>query len=246
MDITDRLFSGMKRIWGRNAAIGTSWEHLYDFSQAIDIRTVMGAGFAVDVSSSSANDTAEGTGAWTIKVYGLDVNYKEVAETIILNGQTKVEGSQVFLRVFGAAVVTHGTGKANAGDIYILKTGTGGTYSGGVPPTITSGLAKILAGEGSAVSGFYTVPAGKRLMLKGLFYSNYAQACSLEIYAQNTTGADQAPALELPVGLAVGAGEYIDLSEYGLAWPEKTDILMRVKGASASAITTAMMMLKED
>lgn len=246
MDITDRLFSGIKRVWGRNGAIGTAWEHLYEFSQDIDIRTVMGAGFAVAASSSSAADDTGGTGAITIRVYGLDVNYKEVSEDIVLDGQTPVIGTKVFLRVFGATVITHGTGKINAGDIYIIKTGTGGTYTTGVPGTITSALVKILAGEGSGMSGFYTVPANKRLRLESISFGNYTQACVLGIFSQNCEGTDQARALEFPLNMGNQASGVADVSKYGLSWPEKTDIIMRVKGAAASAVTTATMLLKEN
>ena len=197
MDIREKVFSRIKRVWGRNLTIGTAWEHLYEFSQDIDIRTIMGAGFVVDYSSSSALDVAvTGTGARTIIGYGLDVNYKEVFEVVAMNGQTVVTGTQKFLRFFGMCIATHGSLNKNVGDIYAVKTGTGGTYTTGVPGTITSGLAKMLAAEGSAISGFYTVPAGKTLKLKRLSYGNYTQACRLGIFAQKNTGDDLSMGLE--------------------------------------------------
>jgi len=109
------------------------------------------------VSSSSTDDASTGTGARTILVSGLDANYEELEETVILNGQTQVATTGSFLRVFRAYVLTAGSDGTNAGDIYI---GTSGS-SGGVPTSTF--YAKITAGEAQTLMAVYTVPANKTL-----------------------------------------------------------------------------------
>lgn len=117
------------------------------------------AAATVHISSSSTNDTSAGTGARTILIEGLDSDYKEISETIILNGQTQVESTNSYIRLFRAYVVTAGSGGTNAGDIYI---GTSGVSSG--VPTGTY-YAKITASEAQTLMCVYTVPAGKTLYL---------------------------------------------------------------------------------
>lgn len=105
------------------------------------------------VSSSSANDAGLGTGARTISVQGLDANYNEISETVILNGQTQVSTTLLFLRVFRSFVITAGSGGTAAGTIYI---GTGVAVAG-VPPTV---YAQIKLGENQTTMAIWTVPAG--------------------------------------------------------------------------------------
>ena len=111
------------------------------------------------VSSSSANDDAAGTGARTIFVQGLDANYDEISETVIMDGQTQVATANEYLRVFRAYVVTAGSGGTNAGDIYV---GTSGESSG-VPTGAF--YAKITTGEAQTLMAVYTVPAGHTFYL---------------------------------------------------------------------------------
>lgn len=105
------------------------------------------------VSSSSADDTAAGTGARTVVVIGLDSNYDEAEETVSLNGQTAVTTTTSFIRVFRAYVATAGSGETAAGDIYV---GTG-TVTAGVPATV---YAKIVQGNNQTLMVVWTVPAG--------------------------------------------------------------------------------------
>ena len=96
-------------VWGRNAVIGTAFEELYAYDQAMDWATQFPTAAALDIGSSSTADVmTSGTGAWQVRITGLDGNYKIVTETINLNGQTKLTGVQTFLRVFGADVIEIG------------------------------------------------------------------------------------------------------------------------------------------
>jgi len=115
------------------------------------------AGATMTISSADANDTSAGTGARTVKVDFLDSTYAEFSETLTLNGQTAVStSSSDCFRVNTMTVLTAGTGKVNAGKVYV---GTG-TVTSGVPANI---FGTIVADEGASSSGFYTVPLGKTL-----------------------------------------------------------------------------------
>lgn len=108
------------------------------------------------VSSSTADDGAPaGTGAQIIRVYGLDADYNEVYEDIVLNGTTAVAGSVLFLRINQAIVLAAGTGKTNAGNITIRDAGAGTTRS------------YIVAARSVSEVGVWTVPAGHKMYAQG-------------------------------------------------------------------------------
>lgn len=115
----------------------------------------------MEVVSDSANDTAAGTGARSIRVTYLDALLNERIADITMNGLTPVPLPTTALRVNLAQVLTSGsfggTGGANAGNISIrLQGGLGATYS------------YMVAGVGNARSTLYTVPKGLRYDLISL------------------------------------------------------------------------------
>lgn len=114
------------------------------------------------VSSASTDDKGvptAGTGARTVQVYGLDADYAEQNETVILNGQTAVLTIGIYIRIFRVVVLTAGSGGANAGIIYV---GTG-TVTTGVPAVKH---AAVSIGENQTLMSVYTVPAGKNALLR--------------------------------------------------------------------------------
>lgn len=108
---------------------------------------------SVKVSSTSANDTAVGTGARTVRIEYLDANYITAYETVTLNGQTAVQTTANMFRIQSIIVMTAGSNKTNVGTIYV---GTG-TVTSGVPATIYNAC---VAGEGQSMVGIYTLEAG--------------------------------------------------------------------------------------
>lgn len=144
--------SNLKGVYkfGFNSAIGTSEATISDNGADYDALT---SASVVKVSSSSANDTSAGTGARTVNISGLDGDYNEINEDITLNGQTAVNSTKSYIRVFRARVLTAGSGDKNAGDIHI---GTG-AVSSGVPAT---SIAKISTGENQTLMATWTIPAG--------------------------------------------------------------------------------------
>jgi hypothetical protein len=178
-------FSGpMTRLRGRNLALPTTEANINEFNTLL-VRwaSLYDAAYQLDISSSSAADAAAGTGARTLDVYGLDYNFLPLKETIALNGQTKVTTVASFRRVFEIIVATAGTGFLNAGDIYVVKGGTGGTYTAGVPGTLTGATIKALAGDNYGLSGLWTVPRNsKPYNLSSIFCTARAQSGTLRIW----------------------------------------------------------------
>lgn len=171
---------------------------------------------AMTVSSSSANDTAAGTGARTVLVTGLNASYVEQQEIITLNGQSAVTTVNSYLRVFSATVLTAGSGETNAGDVY---TGTG-TVTAGVPAVV---YLKIPAGFGATQAAQYTVPAGYTAYLVDIIGSCIASSTNqhtlLSIRARPQGGVFVRGGHLVVSGAVAYLGSVIPRS-----FPEKTDI----------------------
>ena len=102
-----------------------------------------------NIVSSNVNDTSAGTGARTVLVSGLDTNFDEISETVILNGTTPVLTTLSYLRVSDLQVMTSGTGLENAGDITATAS-SAGTVQAFMEMTFNHSL-----------NGRYTTPNGK-------------------------------------------------------------------------------------
>ena len=106
------------------------------------------------VVSSSASDTAAGTGARSVHIHYLDAEYQEQFETVTLNGATPVNTAATDIRrINGMHSWTVGSGGVPAGNISIRAVGGAVTYG------------YILAGLNMARQAIFTVPAGKRLKI---------------------------------------------------------------------------------
>jgi hypothetical protein len=113
------------------------------------------------VSSTSANDTAGGTGLRTLRIDGITTGNAEVSEIVTLNGQTGVATVNTYTSIQYMDALTAGSTEKNAGDIYV---GTG-TITAGVPNTP---FAQIIAGQNQSLMGYYTIPSGyKGYLLAG-------------------------------------------------------------------------------
>ncbi len=121
------------------------------------------------VSSSSANDTSGGTGANTILIQGLDEDYNEIEETVVLNGQTQVATQLSYLRAYRSYVTLAGSAGTSGGTIYIASSGaTGGVPDGTVYASLSLGNQTQIAA--------YTVPAGHTLYIDEV---NFTAALSI-------------------------------------------------------------------
>lgn len=105
------------------------------------------------ISSSSASDTAAGTGARTVHVLGINGTGGYAEEIVTLNGQTAVDTVNTYDAIERMTVLTVGSGGVNAGTIYA---GTG-TVTSGVPAVPYSAIG---VGDNLSLVGHWTCPTG--------------------------------------------------------------------------------------
>ena len=173
------------------------------------------------VSSTSANDANGGTGANSILIQGLDENYDEIEETVLLNGQTQVATQNSYLRVYRAFVTLCGTGGTSGGIIYVGSSGA----TSGVPNTTI--YANLHLGNQTQIAA-YTVPAGYTLYLDDINFtaalsqSNKLATCSFRSrdYGSNVFRTRFINVLQ--------SNQLITKFEYPQEFYEKTDLECRV------------------
>jgi hypothetical protein len=112
-----------------------------------------------DIVSTNVNDTSAGTGARTVKIYGLDSAFALQEETITMNGTTNVPTVSTYTRIFRMVVLTAGSGVINAGVI---------TATAQTDATVT---AQIDTGRGQTLMAIYTVPADYVFYINRVFAS---------------------------------------------------------------------------
>jgi hypothetical protein len=181
----------------------------------------MTAATALEIVSGSANDAAAGTGARTVVIQGLDINYAEVSQTITLNGTTAVAIPISLFRINAALIASAGTGKVNAGELTIRDAGAGTTR------------AIIPLGYGITKQSIFTVPAGFTLQVISQFFgfnsvTKDSRFAKFATFVQSPNGF-----YRLPLELATSdAFPYRHDGEPGLILPEKTDFCLRCTAVS--------------
>lgn len=122
------------------------------------------------VSSTSILDNSIGIGLRLVQVVGLDVNYQFQEELVALNGQTPVQVSKEYIRIFELTGILYGsnididTGDSiSVGDIYI---GTG-DFTLGIP---TNPIVAIKASDKDPNSrvGIFTTWEGSLFLIRSL------------------------------------------------------------------------------
>lgn len=228
INVSRGLVIGSSRIQktSYNPSVGTSEETIWNESGTIV--SYPAAATTMTVSSSSAADTAAGTGARTVTVQGLDADFNVQSETVTLNGQSAVTTVNSYIRMNILTVITAGTGAKNAGIIYI---GTG-SISTGKPAVVYS---SIPASFNRSQQGFYTIPNG---------YTGY-------LLRQSVTTDTAATQALLYTRLFGGLFTLVRINEVGvsgfsrdfklpLALPAKTDIDLRaLVGTGTGKVTGA-------
>lgn len=104
--------------FGHNNTVGNAYETIWSGST---LYPYLAAADQIEILSDSAQDdaVAVGTGAWTLKIIGLDANYDILEETITLDGAVVITTTAEFLRINRAIVLTAGTTHGNVGTITI-------------------------------------------------------------------------------------------------------------------------------
>lgn len=187
------------------------------------------SGETISVLSSSATDTnGNASGAWTVRITGLDADYNTQSETFTLNGTTPVTGALTFTRVHTAQVVTSGTSNSvfNVGTITVRHT-----------TTTANVFLSIRPGTNQSNCSAYTIPAGYTAFMRTittniLSASATTAAADYSIWTQSALKTN-APRLRRPSATYYG-GETVDVIYGGLIFTEKTDMILRVTNVSAN------------
>lgn len=152
--------------FGRNSSVGSTFVPICESGFYRTPTT----NISLEVVSSSANDTANGTGARSIYYEGLKAlagNLIEVSGTVQLNGQTAVTIPDNMIRLYRWYVSTSGTYATHAtsshdGSITIREVNSGDVWS-----TILLNSY----GRGQSQIGCYTVPSGYEAYITSITYS---------------------------------------------------------------------------
>jgi hypothetical protein len=182
----------------------------------------------VEVFCSSASDTNGGTGAWTIVVNGLDTNYNEISETVILNGGVQALVG-TYIAINNAFVSSSGITNSAVGDISIRDSG-GGTVR-----------QVIKAVYGVSRSSVYTVPAGYTLSEISVFGCiNRVAAGGQANYITMSTGQRNPTGnVRLPLEFTFSSvGPYRHDAVPGIITTERNSFFLRITAQSAAVDVT--------
>lgn len=218
--------------FGYANAIGTTPQTLTSCVTAGNTYVYPTSATVMKVSSSSANDTAAGTGVRTMLVVGLDSSYNQISETVTLNGQTAVNTTNSYLRILYTEILTVGSGAAQAGTIYV---GTG-TVTAGVPATIY--WQSDTTYNNWSFAG-YTVPAGYTAYVTSYTITTQSGAANLNVSAalverEYTTGVAE---IQSTMRLVAG-GTFDRHFDFAYVIEEKNDFELRAWAPSGTVNVT--------
>ncbi len=150
--IATGLVDGFKHVhkFAENQNVWTSWVTIRGYGSIYEYLT---AATKLKAASTSANDTAAGTGARTILITWLDANFHEIEEIVTLNWQTPVETIKEFYRVNKTSVLTAWSSNAQAWNIYVWTW----TFTAWVP---TQTISWSLQENWQSLNSYHTIPAG--------------------------------------------------------------------------------------
>jgi hypothetical protein len=205
--------------FGHNDAVGTTEEVIWTAGNGY---TYLSAAETLQVSSSDADDDGSpaGTGARTILICGLDTNWAELEETVILNGTTSVETTNSFLRVFRSYVITAGSSQTNEGLISIKDNAD------------VVQLAEIVANKGQTEMAMWTVPADNTFFITRTYASeSNNKKVTISLYTRDNTITN--PAWRLRGENIVNLSDITATLSVPIEITEKVDIELRATAATA-------------
>ena len=179
------------------------------------------------VSSSDANDTSAGTGATIAVVAGLDADFVEIEENIVLDGQSGVTTTNSYFRINDFYVISAGTTGSNEGKLYV---GTG-TITAGVPATVYS---VINIGTNKHEQCIYTIPDDGSI---AIVPTGYASASSNKNVTISVYVRPFGAVFQKAFGVLLFQSSFTFNLVYPDFIPAKSDIEFRAKADAAGAET---------
>lgn len=143
------------RLLGYNADVDAAEETVWNYG---GIYTFPPSAQTLEVISDNSYDCAGSNGARTVTIQYLDATYREKSTTVTMAGSTAVatSASDIY-RINRLDVVTAGSANAAVGNIDVRETDDSPIYG------------RINAGRVREAMSVYTVPAGKKLYITGLY-----------------------------------------------------------------------------
>ena len=101
----------------QNISTGTTFQNISNTSLSVYIFDYDSTLGKCSIVSTSASDSTNGTGIRTVLLNGLDTNFKEISEVLVLNGTTPVQSVLNFQRINSTVALQYGNTKASVGTI---------------------------------------------------------------------------------------------------------------------------------
>jgi hypothetical protein len=222
--LTDKVDGVYKFGLNSDVDIATAPEDVWDGG---GLYSFPSAAATTTIESDSANDDLGGTGAETVEVFGLDANWKEISETVTMDGATPVTLANDYFRVFRARTLSVGSNGTNVGNITVQH---GATV-----------LAQITAGEGQTLMAIFTVADDYRFVEIwgwGATVTSAAQA-NMSLRFLYRTDSDAWKVLDY-AGLKGAASSILEKQFFfPVRLPPKTDLRVEVASSSANGVSIA-------
>lgn len=208
--------------FGQNISVGSTEEVIWDGGGNYTFLDY-GSHERIKIVSTNDNDSLGGAGAWNLLLFGLDSNWVEQQEIILLSGIDTVMTSNYFLRIFRAIVINSGNptpvSDANLGNINILAATT----------LIQQSLIRI--GKGQTLNAFYTVPAGKTAYVTGLSFGvGQGKECTFLARIRNGLGG----VFSVKYSLTLFESSFFGTLVIPLEVPEKIDMVVTASAATGT------------
>jgi hypothetical protein len=222
--IADGLVAGTKSIYkfGFNSDINGTEETVWSNGGIYVYPTTAARMY---VNSTSANDTAGGTGVRSIRVFGLDANYNEVSEDLAMTGQSQTLTANTYIRVYRAYALTAGSLGTAAGTIYIAN---GAGLNGSFIPT--GSILANLGTDNQTQLALWTVPAGYTFHLSQVDFTAAVSLANTYMTTKLRVREFGGVFRTLFVNV-LQSGTYVTEIKIPLPFPEKTDIECRASSS---------------
>lgn len=142
-----------------NPSVGTSLQDVWNNGGT---EVYLTSAEQMNIASSDGADKGTptaGTGARTLRIFGLDANYDQIDEVVTLDGTNNVLTANSYLRVHRMIVTSAGSGGQNAGNITATAASAGSIH------------ANIAIGDNQTLKSQYTVPNGYYMLANEFFAS---------------------------------------------------------------------------
>lgn len=174
--------------------------------------------------------TTASTGAAVVEVQGLDANYIQIFENVILNGAADVTTTASFLRTFRAKVSLAGSGGGNSADLDFTTT-VGGVIQ-----------ARIITGNNMTLMAIFTVPAGKTALMPSYYWGiNKQQSAAINAILIGAPFGEPLQIKHVAGGHSIGSTDFAHPFVPPKRFLAKTDLKVRASvGANGVDVSGGM------